>query len=612
MPHYVYLIQEREFIDLIQPVYKVGKTTQPDLKRFKSYPNGSELLFHSRCYDCTKAEKNILKVFRSTFVSRKDIGAEYFEGNVWEMLNIMHKSMSQILFPSASPTESPVPSPSPSPSPISNSIESKSIESNTISEPVVPVATKPVLVKAKVDEPVVSNVTKPALSKTKVDEPIVPEVTKPVLAKAIVAPESIVSTTPSDEFMKHPLPFRNLLELVMTNDISNFNPVSVANVSIDIIEYGDEIIFGRTGNSKYGWIREHGHIWKSSTLNQMRIRLQDILSWFLRENNKITPHNVTEHVYQTNMKALRFVNAKAAERKFYEDVLSNIISNLQDGKTSKALLINQTIDWIPCENGDAFTPGTMFNPKTWGKRKNSTKDYYSFVVNASIVELTELSNNRVEELLGQIFDNEETRVFTLGRLGLALCGVSLGDMIVFTGSPNSGKKILLTMLTNILKTPAYKSMKSSMVNDGTISFQEEVLDKLKECRILCINGIPDIALHQEEYSHLAGADSTYGVFNQRFSTFIDCEKLPQTKGRTDYIKIVNFKTQFILNYDTYDPNESKPRFSDNDHNIINNEESRNYFFTLLMHYANELHELYKEDPNYVPPGIVEATREAMQ
>jgi len=39
--HYVYLLREREFIDLDEPIYKLGKTIQQPNTRLAGYPKGS-------------------------------------------------------------------------------------------------------------------------------------------------------------------------------------------------------------------------------------------------------------------------------------------------------------------------------------------------------------------------------------------------------------------------------------------------------------------------------------------------------------------------------------------------------------------------------------------
>lgn len=78
---YIYLLREREFIKTKESIYKVGKTTKDLFKRFSQYPKQSELLLGIRVLDCHVFETELLKIMRKDFKSRRDIGAEYFEGN---------------------------------------------------------------------------------------------------------------------------------------------------------------------------------------------------------------------------------------------------------------------------------------------------------------------------------------------------------------------------------------------------------------------------------------------------------------------------------------------------------------------------------------------------
>lgn len=85
MVAYIYLLQEREFLNKDEHVYKIGKTTQSNLKRVSQYPNGSILKLQYECIDCTKIERELIKLFKKKYKLRKDIGYEYFEGDSFEM-----------------------------------------------------------------------------------------------------------------------------------------------------------------------------------------------------------------------------------------------------------------------------------------------------------------------------------------------------------------------------------------------------------------------------------------------------------------------------------------------------------------------------------------------
>jgi len=89
--HYIYLLQEREFIKTKENIYKIGKTVKINLTRFRQYPNGSRLILQQLCHDCDIMEKNIISVFKTKFIRRKDIGNEYFEENYKRMVKIINK-----------------------------------------------------------------------------------------------------------------------------------------------------------------------------------------------------------------------------------------------------------------------------------------------------------------------------------------------------------------------------------------------------------------------------------------------------------------------------------------------------------------------------------------
>jgi hypothetical protein len=60
MSNYIYLLQEREFITTKQNIYKLGKTKQENLQRFKQYPKGSKLLLQQVCDGCDILETELI------------------------------------------------------------------------------------------------------------------------------------------------------------------------------------------------------------------------------------------------------------------------------------------------------------------------------------------------------------------------------------------------------------------------------------------------------------------------------------------------------------------------------------------------------------------------
>lgn len=83
---YIYLLHEREFLRLQQPIFKLGKTKQSHNKRMCGYPKGSQLLLQILSNNCDEDEKKLLALFRQQFKPRIDIGAEYFEGDRDQMI----------------------------------------------------------------------------------------------------------------------------------------------------------------------------------------------------------------------------------------------------------------------------------------------------------------------------------------------------------------------------------------------------------------------------------------------------------------------------------------------------------------------------------------------
>ena len=87
---YIYLLQEREFANSFQNIFKIGKTKNENNKRISQYPKGSVLLLQKICNNCDDLEKELIKIFKERFIQRKDIGTEYFEGDYQEMSDIIY------------------------------------------------------------------------------------------------------------------------------------------------------------------------------------------------------------------------------------------------------------------------------------------------------------------------------------------------------------------------------------------------------------------------------------------------------------------------------------------------------------------------------------------
>lgn len=85
---YIYALQTREFLNLNSNIVKIGRT-QDIIQRFKSYAKGSRLLCTIYVEDCIQKERILIKELKLLFKQRKDIGTEYFEGCISDIVDIV-------------------------------------------------------------------------------------------------------------------------------------------------------------------------------------------------------------------------------------------------------------------------------------------------------------------------------------------------------------------------------------------------------------------------------------------------------------------------------------------------------------------------------------------
>lgn len=83
---YVYLLQERTAVALNKPIYKIGRTNQPNFERFKGYHKGYKILLHVVCNDCKDIEQKIIDLFITNYNHYTEYGNEYFEGDYKSMI----------------------------------------------------------------------------------------------------------------------------------------------------------------------------------------------------------------------------------------------------------------------------------------------------------------------------------------------------------------------------------------------------------------------------------------------------------------------------------------------------------------------------------------------
>lgn len=170
--NYIYLLQEREFVKCNENIYKVGKTKKDQFTRFNQYPNGSILLLQIKCNDCDCNEREIIKLFKSKYTHKKQIGHEYFEGDYEDMMknifNIVLKNNGKKGSYCVNDVEDDV---------------DDDVVDDVVDDIVVKVA-KPVVVK--VAKPVARKVDKPVAVKAKTPKAYASKVVEDVVEKPII------------------------------------------------------------------------------------------------------------------------------------------------------------------------------------------------------------------------------------------------------------------------------------------------------------------------------------------------------------------------------------------------------------------------------------------
>lgn len=84
----IYLIHIREFIITNKNIFKLGRSHNIDT-RMGRYPKGSSIIAQLECCNSVQCEKDLLALFKSKFVQQKYYGIEYFEGDKYDMMDVI-------------------------------------------------------------------------------------------------------------------------------------------------------------------------------------------------------------------------------------------------------------------------------------------------------------------------------------------------------------------------------------------------------------------------------------------------------------------------------------------------------------------------------------------
>lgn len=90
---YIYLLVLREFRKNKESIVKFG-CSKNIINRFGQYPKGSLLIYTQYVQSYIETEKVVLKVLRENYIPRKDIGSEYFEGCVSNIIKTIQDTIT--------------------------------------------------------------------------------------------------------------------------------------------------------------------------------------------------------------------------------------------------------------------------------------------------------------------------------------------------------------------------------------------------------------------------------------------------------------------------------------------------------------------------------------
>lgn len=92
---YIYIVQEREFVNNDEDIYKIGKTSNNIRVRMNDYPKNSALHYVTGVIDSTSIEKKAIALFDAEFINMKNIGREYYKGDLLTMMQKLNKLVDE-------------------------------------------------------------------------------------------------------------------------------------------------------------------------------------------------------------------------------------------------------------------------------------------------------------------------------------------------------------------------------------------------------------------------------------------------------------------------------------------------------------------------------------
>ena len=87
-----YILRPQEYAH--ENIYKIGKTTNA-MRRMNAYKKNSDIMLMRHVTNIDNMEILIKSIFKMKFVQRRDIGSEYFEGEIRDMINVAQNTIDE-------------------------------------------------------------------------------------------------------------------------------------------------------------------------------------------------------------------------------------------------------------------------------------------------------------------------------------------------------------------------------------------------------------------------------------------------------------------------------------------------------------------------------------
>lgn len=88
----IYIVQPKEYAH--ENIFKIGKSTT-SVRRMNAYKKNSEVMLMRYVANIDNMENLIKNIFKFKFIQRRDIGYEYFEGNIRDMINVAQNTIDE-------------------------------------------------------------------------------------------------------------------------------------------------------------------------------------------------------------------------------------------------------------------------------------------------------------------------------------------------------------------------------------------------------------------------------------------------------------------------------------------------------------------------------------